>query len=57
MAIAMFKAGFRSNQFGYGSALAVILFLFCLVVALAVPALRPAAGHRGRHHGVRRVIR
>src|SRR5688572_27707168 len=34
MAIAMFKAGFRSNQFGYGSALAVILFLFCLVVAL-----------------------
>ena len=34
MAISMFKAGFRSNQFGYGSALAVILFLFCLVVAL-----------------------
>jgi raffinose/stachyose/melibiose transport system permease protein len=34
MAIAMFKAGFRSNQFGYGSALAVILFLCCLLVAL-----------------------
>jgi raffinose/stachyose/melibiose transport system permease protein len=34
MAIAMFKAGFRSHEFGYGSALAVILFLFCLVVAL-----------------------
>jgi raffinose/stachyose/melibiose transport system permease protein len=34
MAIAMFKAGFRSNQFGYGSALAVILFLCCLAVAL-----------------------
>ena len=34
MAIAMFKAGFRSHQFGYGSALAVILFLCCLVVAL-----------------------
>jgi raffinose/stachyose/melibiose transport system permease protein len=34
MAIAMFKAGFRSNQFGYGSALAVILFLFALLVAL-----------------------
>jgi raffinose/stachyose/melibiose transport system permease protein len=34
MAIAMFKAGFRSNQFGYGSAIAVILFIFCLVVAL-----------------------
>jgi raffinose/stachyose/melibiose transport system permease protein len=34
MAIAMFKAGFRSHQFGYGSAVAVILFLACLVVAL-----------------------
>jgi raffinose/stachyose/melibiose transport system permease protein len=34
MAIAMFKAGFRSHQFGYGSALAVILFLCCLAVAL-----------------------
>ena len=34
MAIAMFKAGFRSNQFGYGSALAVILFVFALAVAL-----------------------
>jgi len=34
MAIAMFKAGFRSNQFGYGSALAVILFVFALIVAL-----------------------
>jgi raffinose/stachyose/melibiose transport system permease protein len=34
MAIAMFKAGFRSHQFGYGSAVAVILFLCCLVVAL-----------------------
>jgi len=34
MAIAMFKAGFRSHEFGYGSALAVILFLFSLVVAL-----------------------
>jgi raffinose/stachyose/melibiose transport system permease protein len=34
MAIAMFKAGFRSHQFGYGSALAVILFLFCFVVAV-----------------------
>jgi len=35
MAIAMFKAGFKSSQMGYGSALAVILFLFGLVVALA----------------------
>jgi raffinose/stachyose/melibiose transport system permease protein len=34
MAIAMFKAGFRSHQFGYGSALAVILFLCGLAVAL-----------------------
>jgi len=35
MAIAMFKAGFKNTQMGYGSALAVILFLFGLVVALA----------------------
>jgi raffinose/stachyose/melibiose transport system permease protein len=34
MAIAMFKAGFKNTQMGYGSALAVILFLFGLVVAL-----------------------
>ena len=34
MAIAMFKAGFAGQQMGYGSALAVILFLCCLVVAL-----------------------
>jgi raffinose/stachyose/melibiose transport system permease protein len=35
MAIAMFKAGFQSQQMGYGSALAVILFIFALVLALA----------------------
>ncbi|HEX7496206.1 MAG TPA: sugar ABC transporter permease [Candidatus Limnocylindrales bacterium] len=35
MAIAMFKAGFQNQQMGYGSALAVILFLFALVLALA----------------------
>ena len=35
MAIAMFRAGFRDTQMGYGSALAVILFMFGLVVALA----------------------
>ena len=35
MAIAMFQAGFKSYQMGYGSALAVILFLFGLVLALA----------------------
>jgi raffinose/stachyose/melibiose transport system permease protein len=34
MAIAMFKAGFKGQQMGYGSALAVILFAFALVVAL-----------------------
>jgi raffinose/stachyose/melibiose transport system permease protein len=34
MAIAMFKAGFKSTQMGYGSALAVILFVLGLVVAL-----------------------
>ena len=31
----MFKAGFKHTQMGYGSALAVILFMFGLVVALA----------------------
>ncbi len=35
MAIAMFKAGFKNTQMGYGSAFAVILFLFGLVLALA----------------------
>jgi raffinose/stachyose/melibiose transport system permease protein len=35
MAIAMFKAGFKSTQMGYGSALAVIIFLFGLILALA----------------------
>ncbi len=35
MAIAMFKAGFKNTQMGYGSALAVILFGFGLVLALA----------------------
>jgi raffinose/stachyose/melibiose transport system permease protein len=34
MAVNMFKAGFASHQMGYGSALAVILFLCALVVAL-----------------------
>jgi raffinose/stachyose/melibiose transport system permease protein len=35
MAIAMFKAGFTNQQMGYGSALAVILFVFALILALA----------------------
>jgi raffinose/stachyose/melibiose transport system permease protein len=34
-AIAMFKAGFKNSQMGYGSALAVIIFLFGLILALA----------------------
>jgi raffinose/stachyose/melibiose transport system permease protein len=34
MAINMFKTGFVKQQMGYGSALAVILFLLALVVAL-----------------------
>jgi raffinose/stachyose/melibiose transport system permease protein len=34
MAISMFKSGFVAHQMGYGSAQAVILFLFGLVVAL-----------------------
>jgi raffinose/stachyose/melibiose transport system permease protein len=39
MAIAMFKAGYKSTQLGYGSALAVILFAFGLVLALAYQRL------------------
>jgi raffinose/stachyose/melibiose transport system permease protein len=35
MAISMFKAGFKGSQMGYGSALAVILFAFGLLLALA----------------------
>ena len=35
MAISMFKAGIKNQQMGYGSALAVIIFLFALVLALA----------------------
>ena len=34
MAVNMFKTGFKSQQMGYGSALAVMLFLCALVVAL-----------------------
>jgi raffinose/stachyose/melibiose transport system permease protein len=39
MAIAMFKAGYKTSQLGYGSALAVILFAFGLVLALAYQRL------------------
>jgi raffinose/stachyose/melibiose transport system permease protein len=39
MAIAMFKAGFKSQAMGYGSALAVLLFAVSLVVALAYQRL------------------
>ena len=35
MAILMFKSGFTSQQMGYGSALAVILFICALILALA----------------------
>jgi raffinose/stachyose/melibiose transport system permease protein len=35
MAILMFKSGFTSQQMGYGSALAVILFVCALILALA----------------------
>jgi raffinose/stachyose/melibiose transport system permease protein len=35
MATLMFKSGFQETDMGYGSALAVILFIFALVLALA----------------------
>ena len=30
----MIQSGFRSLEFGYGTAIAVILFVFCLVFSL-----------------------
>jgi raffinose/stachyose/melibiose transport system permease protein len=39
MAISMFKAGFKSQAMGYGSALAVLLFIVSLVIALAYQRL------------------
>jgi raffinose/stachyose/melibiose transport system permease protein len=35
MATTMFKAGLKGQEMGYGSALAVILFMFALILALA----------------------
>jgi raffinose/stachyose/melibiose transport system permease protein len=35
MAVYMFDRGFVRFQFGYGSAVALILFLLCFVLALA----------------------
>ncbi len=35
IAILMFKSGFKSQQMGYGSALAVLLFVMALILALA----------------------
>ena len=39
MAISMFYAGYVNQQMGYGSALAVILFIFALILALAYQRL------------------
>jgi raffinose/stachyose/melibiose transport system permease protein len=39
MAISMFKAGFKSQAMGYGSALAVLLFIVSLGIALAYQRL------------------
>jgi raffinose/stachyose/melibiose transport system permease protein len=39
MAVTMFKAGYKSQEMGYGSALAVLLFLFCFVAALGYQRL------------------
>ena len=37
--------GFQSSEFGYGSAVAVILFVYLLHLRAALPALRAAPGH------------
>jgi raffinose/stachyose/melibiose transport system permease protein len=39
MAINMFKSGYIGQEMGFGSALAVILFLFCFLVALGYQRL------------------
>ena len=57
MAIDMFKAGFKQHQMGYGSALAVILFLCGLVVALAYQRFVLRRDIDGADHGVRRLTR
>ena len=55
MAIAMFKAGFRSNQLGYGSAARGHPVPLSPRRRAAVPAVRPASRHRRRRHGIRRL--
>ena len=55
MATYMFDWGFKRFQLGYGSAVAVILFVFALVLALRLSALGAPPGHRGRHDDRRRV--
>jgi raffinose/stachyose/melibiose transport system permease protein len=39
MAFMMFKTGFQQQSMGYGSAIAVLLFMFCFVVALGYQRL------------------
>jgi raffinose/stachyose/melibiose transport system permease protein len=39
MAFMMFKTGFKEQSMGYGSAIAVLLFMFCFVVALGYQRL------------------
>ena len=50
MAVYMFDRGFVRFQFGYGSAVAVILFLICFVARPRLPALGPAPRHGRSHH-------
>ncbi len=55
MAVYLVDYGIKRTQMGYGSAIAVILFVMALVVALALPALRHAPRHRGRRDPGRRL--
>ena len=50
MATYMVQQGQFAGQPGYGSAIAVILFLISLVDRSRLPALRPAPRSRGRRH-------
>ena len=51
MATYMVQYGRSAGNFGYGSAVAVVLFVISLVHRARLPALRPAPGHGRRPHG------
>ena len=41
MATYMYRFGFVRFQFGYGSAVAIIMFIVCVIFSTALPAVNP----------------